>query len=862
MKMILYSVPGSLSVDLSGLSYGFGLLDSNDRMAFLSICLSTVNLERLSKGRLLNACTVSAYRVNLPYGMNMTRNRILPGKSDDMNRESYPKNCDNRQKEISFSNTMSSPNHSQSEYSADASGYVTVRPRANSTSNQDRAVSDEVESHHDASVEPKSDSDSSDLSIPVLPRPTPTMPESSRGPRIRVTAGKSVPIPRRAFADRTEALAPPRVVTGIPIGRAPTWAQEQQFRAAPSGLQSCQPRVDYQSQVITELVERTHFLTEAYTEALDTARVAIGMASVARDLFGDVLKMIPRRSPRNPGGTSEGQNPDIAQIIAQQIQAAIPNIVTQVTAGINVDRRNDRTERGNLNNDNNNVNNTVGCNYKTFMSCKPKEFYGKEGVVGLLTWIDSLELVLHISKCAEDRKVEYASCQLQGRALTWWNIQVQTRGRENAYRLSWEEFKGPLIEEYCPKSEIQKLEAEFWNHAMVGADIDRYTARFHELAKLVPHMVTPENKRIDRYLWGLAPEIRGMVTSSNPTTIQAVVALATTLTNDAVRAGTLKLGSVGSKRKSEFQSGKRLQGNTSKGKQVVRAFGVKAQEVGRNSGNYPRCNQCNLHHGGACIMCNLASKKVGKNTKIGGRVCYECGSPDHFRNVCPRLGRGVNNISTGNQARPTNKETRVDLLEEEHSPLINLKSKKLPTTYIVEVANGFELEATEVILGCALKLADRTFSVDLMPIKLGSFDVVIGMDWLSKNRAHVDCYEKAIWIPLQGGETLIVQGDRPGKELRLMSCIKAHKYLRKKYFAFVALVSERKSEERRIQDIPVVKDYLEVFHDNFPGLPPPRQVEFQIDLVPGAAPVAKAPYRLAPTEMQELSNQLQELLDK
>ncbi|KAJ9552791.1 LOW QUALITY PROTEIN: hypothetical protein OSB04_016836 [Centaurea solstitialis] len=357
--------------------------------------------------------------------------------------------------------------------------------------------------------------------------------------------------------------------------------------------------------------------------------------------------------------------------------------------------------RGNLNNDNNNVNN-----------------------------------------CAEDRKVEYASCQLQGRALTWWNIQVQTRGRENAYRHSWEEFKGLLVEEYCPKSEIQKLEAKFWNHAMVGADIDRYTARFMNLR--MPHMVTPESKRIDRYLWGLAPEIRGMVTSSNPTTIQAVVALATTLTNDAVRAGTLKLGSVGSKRKSKFQLAKRLQGNTRKGKQLLRAFGVKGQEVGRNSGNYPRCNQCNLHHGRACLICNLCKQKghlarfcqVGKNTKIGGRVCYECGSLDHFRNVCPRLGRGVNNISTGNQARPTNQgkqggsargrafvigaeearrypevvtctfllndhyasvlfDTGADrcFVSFEFRPLINLKSKKLPTTYIVEVANGFELEA-------------------------------------------------------------------------------------------------------------------------------------------------------------------------
>ena len=84
---------------------------------------------------------------------------------------------------------------------------------------------------------------------------------------------------------------------------------------------------------------------------------------------------------------------------------------------------------------------------------------------------------------------------------------VQTRGLEAAYQLTWEELKRLLTEEFCPKEALQKLESEFWNHTMTGTDVDKYTACFHELARLVPHMVTPEEKRIDRYIWGLAPEI-------------------------------------------------------------------------------------------------------------------------------------------------------------------------------------------------------------------------------------------------------------------------------------------------------------------------------------------------------------------
>nr|GEU51732.1 putative reverse transcriptase domain-containing protein [Tanacetum cinerariifolium] len=130
-----------------------------------------------------------------------------------------------------------------------------------------------------------------------------------------------------------------------------------------------------------------------------------------------------------------------------------------------------------------------------------------------------------------------------------------------------------------------------------------------------------------------------------------------------------------------------------------------------------------------------------------------------------------------------------------------------------------------VIKGCTLTLLNQPFEIDLMPTKLGSFDVVIVMDWLSKYHAKILCDEKVVHIPING-ETLIIR------------------------------------DEKRLEDIPVVKEFLDIFPEDLPGLPPVLQVEFQIDLIPGATPVARTPYRLAPSEMQELSNQLQEITDQ
>ncbi|GJU51459.1 putative reverse transcriptase domain-containing protein [Tanacetum coccineum] len=156
-----------------------------------------------------------------------------------------------------------------------------------------------------------------------------------------------------------------------------------------------------------------------------------------------------------------------------------------------------------------------------------------------------------------------------------------------------------------------------------------------------------------------------------------------------------------------------------------------------------------------------------------------------------------------------------------------------------------------------------------MPVPLGSFDVIIGMDYLTKYHGVIICDEKIVRVPF-GREMLIFQGNRNNirgeYRLNIISCSKAQEYLSRGCDVFLAHITTKEakddSEGKRLEDVPIVRDFPEVFLEDLPGIPPARQVEFQIDLVPGAALVARALYRLAPSEMKELAEQLQELSDK
>ncbi|GJS73577.1 putative reverse transcriptase domain-containing protein [Tanacetum coccineum] len=191
-------------------------------------------------------------------------------------------------------------------------------------------------------------------------------------------------------------------------------------------------------------------------------------------------------------------------------------------------------------------------------------------------------------------------------------------------------------------------------------------------------------------------------------------------------------------------------------------------------------------------------------------TCFRCGKKGHYKNKCPNSG----SQGGGNQIRGNQQKTQNNQRQNQGNPKGNNQAS-------TSTQGGRRAPSR----------------------KLGSFDIIVGMDWMAEHRAEVVCYEEYIRVPYRN-DMLIIQGER--------SRIKSESRLEE----------ETEILERRIEDVPVVRDFAEVFPKDLPRLPPTCQVEFHIELIPEVAPVARAPYRLAPAEMKELAEQLKELSDK
>ncbi|GJS62649.1 putative reverse transcriptase domain-containing protein [Tanacetum coccineum] len=234
-----------------------------------------------------------------------------------------------------------------------------------------------------------------------------------------------------------------------------------------------------------------------------------------------------------------------------------------------------------------------------------------------------------------------------------------------------------------------------------------------------------------------------------------------------------------------------------------------------SSGLLPLCERCFTRHVGLCtIKCHKCGKIEHKaryckekNVAIGANAlpiftCYDCGEQGHTRNRCP-----------------------IKVKQEEVGEVLG-------RAYAIKDA---EPKGPNVVTGATYELV--------------KYDAVIF------------CGEKVVRIPY-GNKMLIVESGKVVSRLKVISCIKARKYVERGCHLFLSHVTENKSKEKLLEDVHVICDFPEVFLKELPGLPPPRKVEFRIDLVLGAAPIAHAPYRLAPSEMREFSLQLQELLEK
>ncbi|GKB96395.1 putative reverse transcriptase domain-containing protein [Tanacetum coccineum] len=398
---------------------------------------------------------------------------------------------------------------------------------------------------------------------------------------------------------------------------------------------------------------------------------------------------------------------------------------------------------------------------------------------------------------------------------------IRTLGPK-AYAMTWEILKKNMTHKYCPQGEIKKLEIEMWNLKVKGNDVPAYTERFQELTLICTKFVANETEKVDKYISGLPDNIFGNVKFARPKKLDETIELANDLMDQKPRTYTERQSD--NKRKADDLSinNHGHQQQPFKRQNVAKVYNMGTGEKKPYGGSLPKCTKCHIHHNGPCIQkchkcnkvghfdrdcrstgnTNVANTQKGNGAAPKGNGCFECGAPRYFKRDCPKLknkdgGNGnaqgwvyaVGNAEKRGNASgnpDANVVTGMFLLNNHYasilfdtgadrsfisttfSSLIKIAPTLLDDSYDVELADGKIVGIDTIIRGCTLSFLDHPFNIDLMPVELGSFDVIIGMDCSN------------------------------GRESRLIviSCSKAQEYMAKGCQVFLAQISAKKEEDK------------------------------------------------------------------
>ncbi|XP_056168682.1 uncharacterized protein LOC130138489 [Syzygium oleosum] len=488
-----------------------------------------------------------------------------------------------------------------------------------------------------------------------------------------------------------------------------------------------------------------------------------------------------------------------------------------------------------------------------FLKLKPPKFTGAGDPEAATLWIRELDKVFALLRCTDEDKVTLAVYQLQGNASTWW---------EATQRRAFPE----------------------------GTARTQYEARFAELSQYAPRLIEDPVDKARRFRDGLKPEIKDQLVPLNLKDYNELYERAQLIERNLAER-TAASGSRFVPNKDNHRFGKRPMTGSKFHVPPNKKGGVR-KPVYNNNGP---CRFCGRHHGSApCPM------RAG--------VCFGCGQHGHHVRDCPRQAAGaqrpMQQVGQPASSAPPNQWNRpqvqgrvyaVTRKEAEDSPavitgtvslhdhaayalfdpgathsfvakqfveLVGLSPKPLGVVYNISTPLKDSIVSAVGCTGCRLSVGGREDSIDLIVLTMFDFDVIIGMDWLTKQRATVNCYRKTIQFEPVGSVGFEFVGNRGGPSIPLISSLEATQLLDEGCQGYLATVIDTLVEEPGMQDIAVVREFSDVFPEELPGLPPEREIEFVIELAPGTEPISKAPYRMALSELKELKVQMQELLDK
>ncbi|XP_073030721.1 uncharacterized protein [Primulina eburnea] len=388
------------------------------------------------------------------------------------------------------------------------------------------------------------------------------------------------------------------------------------------------------------------------------------------------------------------------------------------------------------------------------------------------------------------------------------------------------------------------------------SNIEDYQKRFTDLLPYAPHISENSAAKYSHFLNGLVNRCR-----------QAEISIARRKAMQASKNSS-SLGPRG-------QSFKKSASSSSSGSGGVHSFGKKKMQCGHCGGNHPteNCRRAT----GACFNCggfghmkrdcpNLENQSGGGGSMTGSYSGKQSEATVQQKGF-PAQGSCRGGMSQGSQQRPRvqgqvfalNQEQAEDHNERviagaSHSFIASMFVKKHKLPYVsldvllsVSTPMGQEVLAKRLVVDCLLEFEGNYLSANLMILAMEDFDCIMGIDLLTKYRATVDCYQRLVQFRPEGDENWFFFGEGARPPMPVVSAVKAQRALAKGGEGYLIYAVDVSKDVIDVKNIPVVNEFPDVFPDEIPGFPPEREVEAEIELVPGTAPISRAPYRLAPT---------------
>ncbi|XP_075473862.1 uncharacterized protein LOC142504906 [Primulina tabacum] len=491
--------------------------------------------------------------------------------------------------------------------------------------------------------------------------------------------------------------------------------------------------------------------------------------------------------------------------------------------------------------------NGIKFHYESFRKNRCPTFRGDADPEIGQSWLKSVETQLRLLEVPEALKVDVVVPFLEDRAAKWW--EAVSPAMIATGPVTWQNFRETFLKQYYPAEvRLQKL-SEFENLTQApNMSVVEYTSQFNALGSYAPAIMADEVLKLHRFKRGLNSRIQSALAVYQPTNFADLMGAAIRAETDIRR------------REGKYKNKRPLTGQSSQG---GKNFRKPSQSGGPSPGQPSTANHQGLK---PCPTCNF--RHTGKCRRASG-VCFGCGKSGHRIAECP---------TAANQAAGPNKGTGSKVGANPNKPNENKPNARVFAMNQEEADDANEVVSGTILLqkvpayalfdcGATHSFVSKRFAkkVGLKPESLTEpFRIATPtrMDWLASNNAIVDCKGKRVKLRTPNQAEIVYHGKSKERK-SLLSSSQAWKAMKSGDDIYLAMVNEVQGEvEMRIEDIPIVCEFPDVFPEELPGTVPDREVEFEINLVPGAAPISKAPYRMAPAELKELKEQLQELLDK